>query len=87
MATAVQGELYLGMPFGRDAALPAVCCHAGTQSGSLRCTELVVLQVAVFAPGVYEVSDYTIVWTTTATGSAQGTIPGPRFLLRVEGTS
>ncbi len=41
-------------------------------------------QVAVFAAGVYEVSDYVIRWALPALDGAQHSQPGPPFLLTVE---
>ncbi|KAK9825400.1 hypothetical protein WJX81_000447 [Elliptochloris bilobata] len=44
----------------------------------------VALQVAVFAPGMYEVGDYSIAWTRAGSGVAGGSCPGPSFLFSVE---
>ena len=42
-----------------------------------------VSQVAVFAPGVYEVTDYLIRWAYAA-DNMQSSQPGPPILLTVE---
>ena len=46
---------------------------------TLRCA-----QVAVFAPGMYEVGDYSILWKGGGSKAVGGSCPGPPFLLIVE---
>lgn len=41
-------------------------------------------QVAVFAPGMYEVGDYSILWKGSGAAAVAGSCPGPPFLLIVE---
>lgn len=43
-----------------------------------------VLQLAVFRPGVYEVTDYMLSWTYPDLSSLHDTRPGPRLVLTVE---
>ncbi len=49
-------------------------------------TQLYMLfwQVAVFAPGVYELQGYTVSWTYPELRSLHDTRPGSPFLLVVE---
>lgn len=46
-----------------------------------------MMQIAVFAPGLYEVSDYVVHWGAIEgrqTSKGVETMPGPRFLLSVQ---
>lgn len=47
----------------------------------------VLLQVAVFAPGVYELSDYSIAWSFPALDNLNAARPGPPIVLVVESPS
>ncbi len=48
---------------------------------------LLCLQLAVFRPGVYEVTDYMLSWTYPDLSSLHDTRPGPRLVLTVEDSS
>jgi len=64
--------------------LSAWCMHramSGTQP------YFSIWQVAVFAPGVYELQGYTVSWTYPELRSLHDTRPGSPFLLVVEDSS
>jgi hypothetical protein len=65
-------------------SVPAACMRGPSCRvvSTLQC----VPQVAVFAPGVYEVTDYLIRWAYAA-DNVQSSQPGPPILLTVEDAS